>query len=528
MDSQFLQHEPCPECGSKDNLARYDDGHAHCFGCGYYEHANGEPVVGKATINKQAVFKGTHKAIPDRKIKEQTVKKYGVGITDSGEHFYPYYDDAGQLMATKIRAENKQFKVSGTMAECGLFGSHLFKPEGRYVTVVEGELDALAAYEMLGSKWPVVSVPNGASAAKKAFQANLEWLEGFENVVIVFDNDEAGAKAAREAASVLSPNKAKIVTLDLFNDPCEYLKGNAVKSFTEEWWNAKPYVVTGVITLKEAWKDFISRGQEEIIPFPDCFGTLNSMLNGGIAAGEVTILGALTSVGKTTFVNEILYHLWRNTSKKVGCAFLEASNGEVIENLLTIHTSHNLRLEERDNLDYDALYCDMIEDGRIALIDHQGAIGTDELFLKLRSMVKGQGCQVLLIDPLQVAVPGNSMEAIDEFMDRLLKLAKETNVSIVVVSHMRKPDNNRPHNVNEYDLKGSGSINQIAFNTILLSRDKLAEDEYERNSTMVQVVKCRRTGLTGLASWVYYDSLSGRLERGQPPEVYQANQEDEF
>ncbi len=85
-----------------------------------------------------------------------------------------------------------------------------------------------------------------------------------------------------------------------------------------------------------------------------------------------------------------------------------------------------------------------------------------------------------------------------------------------------------PHNVNEYDLKGSGSINQIAFNTILLSRDKMADDEYTRNSTMVQVVKCRRTGMTGAAGWLYYNSQTGRLEQGQPPETVAANQEDEF
>ena len=36
--SQFVRHEPCPGCGSKDNLARYDDGHGHCFGgCGHWE-----------------------------------------------------------------------------------------------------------------------------------------------------------------------------------------------------------------------------------------------------------------------------------------------------------------------------------------------------------------------------------------------------------------------------------------------------------------------------------------------------------
>lgn len=36
----FDKHEPCPNCGSKDNLARYMDGHAWCFGCGHFEQPN--------------------------------------------------------------------------------------------------------------------------------------------------------------------------------------------------------------------------------------------------------------------------------------------------------------------------------------------------------------------------------------------------------------------------------------------------------------------------------------------------------
>lgn len=38
--SLCIAHEPCPECGSRDNLARYDDGHGWCFGCGYFERGD--------------------------------------------------------------------------------------------------------------------------------------------------------------------------------------------------------------------------------------------------------------------------------------------------------------------------------------------------------------------------------------------------------------------------------------------------------------------------------------------------------
>ena len=35
MPSKYKTKEPCPECGSKDNVAVYDDGHKNCFGCGW-------------------------------------------------------------------------------------------------------------------------------------------------------------------------------------------------------------------------------------------------------------------------------------------------------------------------------------------------------------------------------------------------------------------------------------------------------------------------------------------------------------
>ena len=445
------------------------------------------------------------------------------------KQYYPYYDNKGTQCGQKVRVvRDKRFTTSGDMKANTLFGQQLFNNEGKYVTVVEGELDALAGYELLGSRWPVVSVSKGAAGAKKDFQRNLEWLEGFETVIIAFDADEAGRIAAEECAQILSPNKAKIVNLEEFKDASDYLKHGKAKAFMQEWWNAKSYIITGVITLADAWEDFLRRGKEKIIPFPESFGQLNQMMNGGIVAGEITVLGALTSVGKTTMVNEIVYHLWKNTDLNIGCAFLEADKGEAVQNLLTIHNNMNFSLENMEDHDLEKYKSDIITDGRIFLYDHYGAADPDEIFLKLRSMVKGNGCRILIIDPLQAGVSSNGNEVIDDFMDRLLKLAKETNVAILVVSHMRKPSATQPHNVSEYDLKGSGSINQIAFNTILLSRDKMAEGDYAKNSTFVQLVKCRRTGQTGPAGWLYYNQVTGRLEAGVSPELKAASGEDEF
>ena len=75
-------------------------------------------------------------------------------------------------------------------------------------------------------------------------------------------------------------------------------------------------------------KSSLKRGTEEVTPLPASFGALNAMMNGGIAAGEVTVIGALTSIGKSTMVYNLVHGMYEESAKKIGCVFLEADVGE--------------------------------------------------------------------------------------------------------------------------------------------------------------------------------------------------------
>ena len=81
-DSTFVKHEPCPACGSRNNLARYSDGHAVCFsaGCGHYQKSSGEPIEVELKVTRQVEKTGVVAAIPDRRISQDTAKKYGVTV----------------------------------------------------------------------------------------------------------------------------------------------------------------------------------------------------------------------------------------------------------------------------------------------------------------------------------------------------------------------------------------------------------------------------------------------------------------
>ena len=167
----------------------------------------------------------TYQPLSKRGIQEDTCSlfKYGVSTYNGrAVQVATYCDESGTPVAQKLRFPNKDFMILGDAKKMSLYGRNLWRTGGKMVVVTEGEIDALSISQLQGNRWPVVSVPNGAHNAAKAFKENLEWLESYETVVIMFDQDEPGRAAAQECALLLSPGKAKIATLPL-KDPYDML-----------------------------------------------------------------------------------------------------------------------------------------------------------------------------------------------------------------------------------------------------------------------------------------------------------------
>jgi twinkle protein len=188
--SEFLTHEPCPQCGSSDALARYTDGHAHCFSCGAYQHGDSDSihVQSHKPLKLTMDFTGDFVPLKGRNLREDTLKKFNVRYDhDTKTIRFPYYSQAGQLVGFKSRDTDKDFRWTGKNEDHALFGQQLWG-RGKEIVITEGELDCLSVYQIVPT-WPVVSLPNGAQAAKKALQHQLKWLMGFESIVLFFDSD---------------------------------------------------------------------------------------------------------------------------------------------------------------------------------------------------------------------------------------------------------------------------------------------------------------------------------------------------
>jgi len=170
-----LTHQPCLSCPSTDGLSYNMDGSSYCFSCSTYHPSTGEievtqlkkPARVQKTIAevKQEIAASHIESIRDRKISINTSEKFNVTSTDS-KFYFPYYDADGEFVAVKVRLKaDKKFFAEGEWQRGKLFGQNLFSKGGKYVTLYEGEFDALAGFQMTGSKWPSVSVRNGATGA---------------------------------------------------------------------------------------------------------------------------------------------------------------------------------------------------------------------------------------------------------------------------------------------------------------------------------------------------------------------------
>ncbi len=555
QSGQLIGHFPCFGCGGSDPLAIYkqsDGKHTgFCFStCGYIP---AEQIKENFVVEELESYKSkteTKNITPEelseiqeldfrgwkeRKLTKKVCEKFGVRakFDEDGElysQFYPMTNQSGEIVGYKQRILPKDFSkpIGNTKATNQLFGQSVWESGQKYLCLTTGECDALALAQTLNTikdgreYWtPVVSVTAGDGSIIKQIKANFEYINSFEKVILMFDNDPSAQKYVEEAARILNPGKAHIAKLPL-KDPNQMVVENRVNELRTAFFKAERFSPIDVCTLGQLWDEFEHSVEDDIIPLPGQFNELAELMGGGPAAGEVTVIGALTSVGKSTVLNNMVYNIAMNTPKRTGLMYLESSPREIVRSFLSIHTEENLSLKKYSEMDMKNLkvqFQDMIgRDDKIVTVNHNGSFtSVDQMFEKIRWLVKAMGCHVIVIDPLQAAVPSNENSVIDNFMDSLLKLAKETMASIIVVSHMKKPDDDKPHAVSEYSLKGSSAINQIAFNTILMSRDKVSDNEKVRNSTKLTLVKCRRTGLTGNAGWLRYNPNSAKIEASADP-----------
>lgn len=516
--SEFLFHSPCEVCGSSDARAVYDNDTSYCFSCGDYQKSALTGVEKPAMKNKtnREFLDVTYKALSKRGITLETARHWNYGLAEyQGEKVQVanYYDNHGDLKAQKVRFKDKDFSIIGDLKACGLYGQHLCRDKGK-VVITEGEIDALSISQAIGLKWNVVSLPSGAQSAKKTLSKNIEWLSKFDEIILMFDNDEVGKKAALEAAEILPPSKAKIASLPL-KDANEMVQANRIEELVQAYWGAKEFRPDGILNGSDLWEEIINEEEQESSPYP--YEDLNEKL-GGFRKGEIVTLTAGSGIGKSQLAREVAYKLIKD-KETLGYIALEESVKRTAIGLMSLDANHPIHLD-KGNFEEEALkefFDNTVGNGNVFLYDHWGSTEGDNLLSKIRYLVVGCGCKYIVLDHISIVVSGleggDERRIIDNTMTKLRALVEELNFGLLLISHLRRPSGDKGHEegctTSLSQLRGSAAIAQLSDIVIGLERNQ--QDSTHANISHVRILKNRWSGETGLCCSLEYVKETGRM-----------------
>ena len=509
---------PCPDCGSKDALSENVDGSTKCFSCGEFHPAPSGSDVAELSDAKDSwaagFAHGEYQDLVQRGIPQYICERWGYTVGEYGGRkcqIANYRDKEGTLVGQKLRFKDKTFRVIGKVE--GLFGMHKFgSGSSKRITVTEGEIDCLSVATVMQGKWPVVSIPSGAQAAVKVFKKYSDYLESFDEVIVMFDNDEAGLLAAKSCASVLSVGKVKIANLEL-KDPNEYLKAGRGTELISAFWNAQPYRPDGIVRGDEMWELLSDTTKVPSVPYP--FVGLNN-LTYGIRTGEIVTFTAGSGVGKSSVCREIAYSLLMR-EEKIGYIALEESIKRTGQGIMGIHLNIPLHIGN-NNVSTDQLrkaYEATVGSGNYATYDHWGSIDSDNLINRIRYMNKALDCKYVFLDHVSIVVSGqdgDERKMIDILMTKLRSLVEEVDIGLILVSHLKRPDGRgfeEGRQITLGDLRGSAGLGQLS--DIVIGVERNQQDEENKNRSTVRVLKNRFSGETGLACFLDYNKQTGRL-----------------
>jgi len=502
MENEFVRHMPCDNCGSSDANSLYSDGHTFCFVC---EHRTaGDNEFHNRNMATNVELKGTIEPLKKRRISEKTNSFYRI-FRDGNTLRFPYFTSDGILKGIKVKTKQKDFKYEGVSTDT-LFGQHLFPSTGKRIVVTEGELDAASCYEAMPG-WPMVSLPHGCTSAKKDVQKQIPLFQGYDEIVLFFDGDDAGRKAAETAAGVLPPGKVKIARLEGYKDASDALQDGNAEAIRKAIWNAESFRPDGIIDAKTL-RNLVTTPQKAFDhEYP--FKGLNEKLH-GIRYGELITFCAGSGSGKTSLIRHIATDLCIK-GEHVGILELEASNRRTALGLMSTAVGKNLHIGEYGQEELDSAFGDSIANWNLYCFDGFGSYDPDIIYSRIEYMACGLECKVIFLDHLSIllsGLEGDERRMIDVTMTKLRSLVERTGIALFLVSHLRRASNDKHAHeeggrVSLSSLRGSHSIAQISDQVVALEVDQ--QSGAERKLTTVRILKNRYSGEVGVACQLSYD-----------------------
>ncbi|CAB4165435.1 Archaeal primase DnaG/twinkle, TOPRIM domain [uncultured Caudovirales phage] len=530
-DATVISKGPCPsdDCGSSDAFTLYSDGHGYCFSCKHYEHGDGESAPSPRETNTKGprmdFIQGETKALTQRGINEDTCRFFGYEIGWHGEkqvHLANYRDPAGNsVVAQKVRDRNKDFHIRGEIKDAGLYGQWLWRDQGKMIVITEGEIDALTVSQLQLNKWPVVSIPTGASGAKKSLSAQLAWLLRFETVVLFFDDDKAGAEAVAECAPLFPPGRVKIAKIPGHKDANSALMAGEAKLVIDAIWGAKEFRPDGIVTVGDV--------REAALAAPRIgrswpWDTLTKATLGR-RPGEVYLFGAGTGVGKSEVFDQIIAHVVKVEDRAAGVFKFEQPVAETVKRIAGKCVGRRFHIPDSgwDQKELVAVVDQLQHQNKLHMYDCFGQCDWDIVESHIRYLHAAHGVEDFFIDHLTAMAETGDDErgSLETIMKAAATLAQELGICLYMISHLTTPDGT-PHEeggrVMIRHFKGSRAIGFWSHFMFGLERDQQHEDPKLRSITTFRCLKDRYTGQSvGQTFYLGYDLNTGILNETEMP-----------
>lgn len=222
-------------------------------------------------------------------------------------------------------------------------------------------------------------------------------------------------------------------------------------------------------------------------------------LNGGFYAGQMIVVGARPSMGKSALVGKIALEMARQ-NKKVGIISLEMDNNQIAARLASLETDlsfqdiyRNLFQDQAEYERFQNIISNRLSNLPIFVSD-KTRVDVNEIKAKAAKLKNKVGCDCLIIDYLQLVETAtsnknyNREQEVAKISRGLKLLAMELEIPVIVVCQLNREGAKRTAKdryPKETDLRESGSIEQDADAIILLHRDWKAgyETDEDGNST---------------------------------------------
>ena len=361
---------------------------------------------------------------------------------------------------------------------------------------------------------------------KKAVQKQLPLLQGYEEIVIFFDDDLPGRQAAEECASVLPPGKVKIARLQGdYKDASDALQANDTQAVCKAIWDAKPFRPDGIVDGKTLLDLVTTPSPAADHDYP--FQGLQSKLH-GIRYGELVTITAGSGIGKSSFCRELATNLL-SKGERVGYLALEESNRRTALGLMSAHVGKSLHLREHTHEELTAAFDATMADWDLYLFDGFGSYDPDVIYNRIEYLAQGLDCKIIFLDHLSIllsGLDGDERRMIDTTMTKLRSLVERTGIALFLVSHLKRTSSDQNHEEEEHvlHLDSSEALQRLhSYLTHVL--DSNAISRVEANS-LIRLLESSRIDIQGkLASRVSlsYDLPTCKFHETQPEPEFNAS-----